>query len=99
VEHLLRKTFVGLPMEVQQMSTSTLWDGVEPGRRENAPLLISAEAQAGTLGDIVAWVGLAIWGGALVAFVVFDIARTYQHHHAVSHRPRHRRPGRHQDAR
>lgn len=71
----------------------------DPSRPEHAPLLASAEAQAVTLGEVFAWVGLAIWGGALVAFVVYDIARTYQHHHPVfPHKPGHGEPGRHQDA-
>ncbi|NGN94740.1 hypothetical protein G5C66_18600 [Nocardioides sp. KC13] len=95
------------------MSTTTQWDGAEPARRENAQLLISAEAQAGTLGEIVAWVGLAIWGGALVAFVLYDIAHSYRNHHPALHQPmlhkpllhkpvlhkRGHQPGRHQDTR
>lgn len=81
-----------------QPSPDTDANGPEPARHEHAHLLISAEAQAGTLGEIVAWVGLAIWGGALVAFVVYDIAHTYRHHHPVLHKPGHQ-PGRHQDSR
>lgn len=73
-------------------------NGAEPTRPERSPLLASAEAQAITVGEVFAWVGLAIWGGALVAFVVYDIARTYQHHHPVLHKPGRRQPWRRQDA-
>lgn len=74
-------------------------NGAEPGAmHEQAPLLASAEAQAITVGEVFAWVGLAIWAGALVAFVVYDIAHTYQHHHPVLHKPHHHQHGRHQDA-
>ncbi|MFE7224351.1 hypothetical protein ACFU7D_06175 [Nocardioides sp. NPDC057577] len=76
-------------------------NGTEPTRPEHPSLLASAEAQAITLGEVFAWAGLAIWGGALVAFVVYDFARTYQHHHhpALPHKPGHSDSGRHQDAR
>lgn len=73
--------------------------GAEPARPEHVPLLASAEAQAITLGEIFAWVGLAVWGGALVAFVVYDLAQTYRHHHEVPHEAGHGEPGRQKDAR
>lgn len=91
-----------------QPSSDAEANGAEPARHEHTHLLISAETQAGALGEIVAWVGLAIWGGALVAFVVFDIAHSYRHHHPALHHPVLHRPvlhkrghqsGRHQDTR
>ncbi|NYI77242.1 hypothetical protein [Nocardioides panzhihuensis] len=59
-------------------------NGTEPTRPEHAHLLASAESQAITMGELFAWVGLAVWGGALVAFMICDLARTYRHHHEVS---------------
>jgi hypothetical protein len=82
-----------------QPSPETNSSGAEPARPEHAPLLASAEAQAITLGEIFAWVGLAVWGGALVAFVVYDLARTYRHHHEVPRAAGHGEPGRREDAR
>ena len=68
-------------------------------RSEQAPLLASAEAQALTLGEVFAWAGLAVWGGALVVFVVYDVARTYQrHHHAAPRKPAEGEARRHEDA-
>lgn len=60
----------------------------EASRPEHTQLLVSAEAQAITMGEVFAWVGLAVWGGALVAFMICDLARTYRHHHEAPSTPR-----------
>lgn len=65
----------------------------EASRPEHTQLLASAEAQAITIGEVFAWVGLAVWGGALVAFMICDLARTYRHHHEVPSTPTGGEPG------
>lgn len=65
----------------------------EASRSEHTQLLASAEAQAITMGEVFAWVGLAVWGGALVAFMICDLARTYRHHHEVPSTPTGGEPG------
>ncbi|MBC7275697.1 hypothetical protein [Nocardioides sp.] len=65
----------------------------EASRPEHTQLLASAEAQAITIGEVFAWVGLAVWGGALVAFMICDLARTYRHHHEAPSTPTGGEPG------
>ena len=42
--------------------------------------LATAEAQGVTLAEALAWISVAVWGGAMLLMVVFDLAHWYRHH-------------------